>query len=102
MKRKDRNGLPLSKFLAEELSDNGVRKHYQAAKAEWLVAKAVLIARKRAHLTQIQLAKKLKTDQKAIWRLEAGRQNATVDMLWKIAQATNSDLRVALVRRRAA
>jgi DNA-binding XRE family transcriptional regulator len=101
MKQKDRNGLPLSKFLAEELADKEVRKHYEAAKAAWLVAKAVLLARKRAHLTQNQLAKKLKTDQKAIWRLEAGRQNATVDMLWKIAEATNSDLRVSLVPRHA-
>ena len=100
MKRKDRNGLRLSEFLAEELSDDDVRKHYQAAKAEWLVAKAVLGARKRACLTQTQLAKRLKTHQKAIWRLEAGRQNATVDMLWKIAQATNSDLQVSLVARR--
>ena len=101
MKRTDRNGLPLSEFLAEELADKKVRKHYEAAKAEWLVAKAVLLARKRAHLTQNQLAKKLKTDQKAIWRLEAGRQNATVDMLWRIAEATNSDLRVSLVPRHA-
>lgn len=102
MKRKDRNGVPLSEFLKEELADDEIRKHYQAAKAEWLVAKAVLGARKRAHLTQTELAKKLKTHQKTIWRLEAGRQNATVDMLWKIARATDSDLRVELVARRAA
>jgi DNA-binding XRE family transcriptional regulator len=100
MKRKSRNSLPLSEFLAEELADGEIRKHYQAAKAEWLVAKAVVGARKRARLTQTELAKKLKTHQKTIWRLEAGRQNATVDMLWRIAQATNSNLQVSLVARR--
>ena len=64
--------------------------------------KMVAAARKRAHLTQDQLAKRLKTDQKAIWRLEAGQQNATVDMLWRIAAATNSDLRMDFVPRRPA
>lgn len=99
MKKKDRNGLPLDQFLREELKDPKIRKHYEAAKAEWLVAKAVVAARKRAHLTQVELARRIKTDQKAIWRLEAGRQNATVDMLWKIAAATNSDLRLDLIPR---
>lgn len=100
-KNKDRNGLPLGEFLKGELADKEVRKHYEAARAETLVAKAVATARKRAHLTQVQLAKRLKTDQKAIWRLEAGRQNATVDLLWKIALATNSDLKLDLAPRRA-
>lgn len=100
-KNKDRNGLPLDEFLKSELADKEVRKHYEAARAETLVAKAVVAARKRAHLTQVQLAKKVKTDQKAIWRLEAGRQNATVDMLWKIAIATDSDLKLDLTPRRA-
>lgn len=100
-KKRDRNGLPLSEFLKDELADKEVRKHFGAARAESLVAKAVATARKRAHLTQVQLAKKIKTDQKAIWRLEAGRQNATVDMLWKIAVATNSDLKLDLLPRRA-
>lgn len=101
MKRKDRNGLPFRSFLKEELADPVVRKYYEEAKAGAIVARAVILARKRSHLTQVQLAKRVKTDQKTIWRLESGlssgRQNATVDMLWKIAQATNSELRVSMV-----
>ena len=96
---KDDSGLPLREFLKEELKDPEIRAHYKAAKAEWLVAKAVTTARKRAKLTQVQLAKRLKTDQKAVWRLETGRQNATVGMLWKIALATGCELRVELVPR---
>ena len=99
MKRKNSNGLLFRRFLKEELKDRDIRKHYEEAKAETLVAKAVSSARKRAHLTQVQLAERIKTDQKAIWRLEAGRQNATVSMLWKIAAATGSDLQVNLVPR---
>ncbi|HBL16551.1 MAG: hypothetical protein A2X36_07955 [Elusimicrobia bacterium GWA2_69_24] len=101
MSVKRRTGLSLADFLAEELRDPEVREHYEAAKAEWLVSKAVITARKRARLTQVELAKRIKTDQKAIWRLEAGRQNATVDLLWRIAAATNSTLRLTLAPRRA-
>jgi hypothetical protein len=39
--RKGRNGLPLNEFLKEELADSKVRKHYEAARAESLVAKRV-------------------------------------------------------------
>ena len=46
MKRNDRNGLPLREFLAEELSDGEVRRHYEAARAEGPVASAVSRARK--------------------------------------------------------
>ncbi|TBR26266.1 XRE family transcriptional regulator [bacterium] len=98
--RKDRNGLPLAEFLKEELQDPEIRGHYKAAKAEWLVARAVTSARKRAGLTQVQLAKRLRTDQKAVWRLESGHQNATVGLLWKVALATDCDLRLTLSPRR--
>ena len=100
MKRKDRNGLPFQEFLKEELEDPEIRAGYRAARAEWLVARAVAKARKNARLTQTQLAKRLKTDQKAVWRLETGRQNATVAMLWKVAIATNHTLRVSMVPKR--
>ena len=97
---KAKNGLPFRTFLKEELADPGVRGHYEAARAETLTARAVIAARKRAGLTQAQLGKRVKTDQKAVWRLESGRHNATVAMLWRIAQATGSRLRISLVPRR--
>lgn len=96
----DRNGIPLKEFLKEEFRDPEVRRFYKAAKAEWLVARAVATARKRAGLTQVQLAKRLRTDQKAVWRLESGRQNATVGLLWRVALATDCDLRLTLSPRR--
>lgn len=99
-KGKASNGIALKEFLAEEFKDPEVRGHFKAAKAEWLVARAVASARKRAGLTQVQLAKRLRTDQKAVWRLESGHQNATVGLLWKVALATDCDLRLTLSPRR--
>lgn len=48
--------------------------------------------RETAGLTQAALAKKLKTTQSAIARLESGRQNVSADMLRKISKALGKNL----------
>jgi UDP-N-acetylglucosamine 1-carboxyvinyltransferase len=48
--------------------------------------------REAAGLTQLQLAKKLKTTQSAIARLEAGKQNISTDTLKKLSQALGRNL----------
>ena len=99
MKKRRRSGLTLDDWLKEEMKDPEFRKGFEAAEAQWHAAKSIVAARKKAKLTQTELAKRIKTDQKAIWRLESGRQNATIGMLSKIAKATNCDLRVELLPR---
>jgi DNA-binding XRE family transcriptional regulator len=92
MKTKTRNGLPLRDFLKDELKDPEIKRHYENAAIEWQVATKVSEARHRANLTQAELARKLHTSQQAISRIEAGEQNTTVAMLWKIAQALKMKL----------
>lgn len=92
MKTKTRNGLPLRDFLKDELNDAEVKQHYESAAIEWQVAKKVSEARRRANLTQAELAKKLHTSQQAVSRIEAGEQNTTMAMLWKIAEALKMKL----------
>lgn len=48
--------------------------------------------REAAGITQAQLAKKLKTTQSAIARLESGKQNVSTDMLRRISQALGKNL----------
>ena len=97
MKAKTRNGVPFKAFLAEELEDQEVRSHYEKAKASHaLAAEAVIKARRRAGLTQTQLARRIGSDQKGIWRLETGRQNTTVETLAKVAEATGSYFHISM------
>jgi hypothetical protein len=56
------------------------------------VAAAILRARSAAHLTQTQLAERLKTDQGNIARLERGRTQATIRTLQRVAAATGHSL----------
>lgn len=101
MRTKARNGLPLRDFLKEELKDPEIKSHYENAAVEWQVAKKVSEARRRANLTQAELAKKLHTSQQAISRIEAGEQNTTMQMLWKIARALKMNLEFGFRARQA-
>lgn len=102
MKTKQRNGVHLRDFLAQELQDPDVKRHYDEARARATVqaAREVVEARRAAGMTQAELARRIGSDQKGIWRLEAGRQNATVGILEKVAKATGGTLEIKITRRK--
>jgi DNA-binding XRE family transcriptional regulator len=94
MNKKTGRGIRLKDFLREELQHPEVKKHYLAAKAEWLAARAVMKARMAANLTQAELARKVHTSQQAISRIEAGEQNTSVAILRKIGHALGMELHI--------
>lgn len=55
----------------------------------------IYLARKRGGLTQTGLAKKIKTTQSEVARIEGGDQNITTDKLNKIAEALNKKLEIS-------
>jgi transcriptional regulator with XRE-family HTH domain len=72
------------------------REAYEALEEEFAIATALIHARARAGLTQGQLARRMKTSQSAIARLESGRTSPSARTLMKFAEATGSRLRIAL------
>ncbi len=48
--------------------------------------------RKQLHLSQEQLAKKISVKREFISRVESGRQNVTLETLYRIAQAVGREL----------
>jgi ribosome-binding protein aMBF1 (putative translation factor) len=70
------------------------RKAYEALEDEFAVAKAVIAARNRAGLTQMELAKKMGTTQPVVARLEGGRIRPSLRTLQRLAQATGSRLTI--------
>ena len=61
-----------------------------------LAAQAVLDARRRAGLTQGELARRIGSDQKDVWRLESGRHNTTIETLEKVATALGGLLEISI------
>lgn len=68
------------------------RREYDALEEEFALAAALLSARDRAGLTQAQVARRMKTTQTAVARLEGGRLNPSTRTLARYAQATGHRL----------
>jgi ribosome-binding protein aMBF1 (putative translation factor) len=74
------------------------RKAYDALQDEFLIARAMIDARQRAGLTQNELAKRIKTTQSVIARLESGRSLPSGRTLQRYAKATGSRLAIRFER----
>ena len=71
------------------------RKEYEALEEEFAVIAAVAKARARAGISQAELAKRMKTTQSAIARLESGRAKPSTRTLQRFAEATGHRLKIS-------
>ena len=92
----------LKDLKARLLRDPEVRKEYDALEEEFALILAVAEARARAGLSQAQLAKRMKTTQSTIARLESGRGRPSTRTLSRFAKATGHRLKISFepVRKR--
>ncbi len=72
-------------------------KEYEAIAPEFAQAKMLIAARAQAGLSQAQVARKMKTTQPVIARLESGKQKPSLQTLERYARATGCVLRIELV-----
>ena len=68
--------LTYEKFKERALSDPEVRAEYDALKPEFALFEELLRARKRAGLTQAEVAERMDTKPPAVARLESGGGSA--------------------------
>ena len=71
------------------------RKEYDALEEEFALMAAVAKARARSGLSQAQLAKRMKTTQSTIARLESGRGMPSTRTLGRFAKATGHRLKIS-------
>ena len=75
--------------------DADYRAAYNELEPEFELAHVLITARVSAGLTQAQLAKRMKTTQSVVARLEGGRVHPSTRTLGRIAQATGTRLRIS-------
>lgn len=75
--------------------DPEYRRAFEALEPEFEIARALIQARAQAGLTQEQLAKRIKTTQSVIARLESGRSRPSTQTLERIAAATGTRLKIS-------
>lgn len=75
--------------------DPGYAREYAALEEEFTLASAMIAARSQAGLTQAQLARRMKTTQAVIARLESGRTKPSTRTLERFAKATGMRVRIS-------
>ncbi|MGH9144588.1 MAG: helix-turn-helix domain-containing protein [Vicinamibacterales bacterium] len=75
--------------------DSNYKDAYDALSEEFDLARALIEARTAAGLSQAQLARRMKTSQSYIARIEGGKVRPSTDALERFAQATRTRLRIA-------
>ncbi len=91
----------MSRIRVDDLHNNWMkdpkyRREYEALEEEFSLAGALIEARTRAGLTQEQVARRMKTTQAVIARLEGGGSKPSTRTLKRYAEATGSRLRITL------
>ncbi len=76
------------------MKDPEVRKAWKETRLEYEIARALILARAKKSLTQAQLAKKLKTRQSVISRVESGKSTPSLSFLKRLASVLDSTLSV--------
>ena len=85
------------RYLKEQLADPAFAKRFERAGEAWDVALQVAALRRRAGLSQKQLAQRVKTSQQQICRLESpSYEGHSLSMLRRIAQELHARVRVVL------
>ncbi len=74
--------------------DGGYQAAYDALREEFDLARALIEARTAAGLSQAQLARRMKTSQSYIARIEGGKVRPSTHALERFAEATRTRLRI--------
>lgn len=82
------------KHKQELMKNPAFRKEYEATRVEFEIARAIIRARTKKGLTQAQLAKKVKTRQSVISRVERANTTPSLSFLKRLAAALNTTLQV--------
>jgi len=85
-------------YLAGKLKDQQFKKHYDEYGKRLEVAYKILQMRKKAGISQTELARKIGTKQSNIVRMESGYQNFTTQTLQKIANVFGCILKIEFVK----
>ena len=90
----------LDDHIAIELKDPEFRLHYNRELLINAVAKMIVELRRSNNLTQMELAKKAKTTQSVIARLESGSDERvpSIDLLSRIASASDARLNISFTQ----
>jgi len=88
--------IPFSEIKKEWMKDPGFRHEYERLETEFQIARQIIDARIKKKITQEELAKKAKTGQAVISRLEGMNGKPSISLLERIARALNIKMQITI------
>jgi len=86
--------ITFDQVLAEQMKDSKFRKEWDKSEPHFQLMSAIIRARIEKKLTQQQLAKKAKTTQAVISRIQNATVSPTLDLVQRIAEAMGKKLEI--------
>ena len=90
-------GRKMSEVKEDLLKDEEFRVEFVELDDEFALASQLIEARKKAHLTQDEVAKRMGTTQSVVARLESGHPLPSLRSLKRYAQAVNGKVEIRVV-----
>jgi len=90
-------GRKMSEVKEDLLKDEEFRVEFIELEDEFALASQLIEARKKAHLTQDEVAKRMGTTQSVVARLESGHPLPSLRSLKRYAQAVNGKVEIRVI-----
>ena len=81
----------------KQLENPSYKKEFDALTVEFDLIRQIIKRRMESDMTQVDLAKKMRSDQAIISRLESGNYNPSIKFLKRLAHALGTKLKVSLI-----
>lgn len=89
--------IPFKKLKDEWMKEPSFRAEYERLKPEFALALALIKARNKAGMTQADVARKMRTTQSVVARIESGANPPNLKTLERYAKAVGRRIEVKLV-----
>jgi ribosome-binding protein aMBF1 (putative translation factor) len=89
--------IPFKKLKDEWMKEPSFRAEYERLKPEFALALAFIKARNKAGMTQADVARKMRTTQSVVARIESGSNPPNLKTLERYAKAVGRRIEVKLV-----
>lgn len=92
-----KNLIPFEQIHKEWMKDPEYRREYEKLEPEFQIARALIEVRIKKKLTQKEIAKRAKTGQAVISRIENMSQKLSLSLLERIAKALDARLEIKIL-----
>jgi len=87
--------MKFNDYLEKQLKNPEIKKEFDRLEPEYEIISAIIKTRKELGITQLELAKRMGTDQSRISKMERGTLNPSLDFIKRLADAMGKKVHIS-------